>query len=64
MRARTLGRWTGNLVAVAALGLGATVGASAAGAADLATSNHFTLAEGAAESTPSGDASADGFEWQ
>lgn len=63
MRVHTLGRWIGQLAAVAALGMGATVGvAGLAGAGVTYGGDVSTLATD--ESASDSDSSTDAFEWQ
>jgi hypothetical protein len=63
MRAHSLGRWVGHLVAVAALGAGTTLGAVAAGVA-IDTGPHASgVADVANAESSSSDATTDGFEW-
>lgn len=62
MRARTLGRWVGQLAAVAALGLGGTVGVTGFVADATHDGNVSTLATD--ESASDSDSSTDAFEWQ
>lgn len=63
MRVNSLGRWAGRLTAVAVLGMGATLGASAAVVVDEAGPLSVGAADEATADSSDGGASTESYEW-